>query len=227
MNANDTPRPAQRGEGSAREAHRTGEGRPPHPAFGHLLLRGAGEKGLFFALFLLSSCSFFSRSKPPQVFSLDVLPGTVANMRGTRVGIGTIELPPGFDRREIVVRQQNQQLEVRESQLWSANLGELVVHTLAFDLAGRLPEGTVVLPGEAKPATPFRTIDVAFQDLAAGPGNSVTLDAQWVLHDPGRADAAHHEHIVIDVSTTGSADVANGLSRALASLADHIAAALP
>ena len=174
---------------------------------------------------LLSGCSFFSRSKPPQYFSLDVVPGTAVAARATRVGIGTVELPPGFDRREIVVRQANQQLEVRESQLWSATLGQLVMHTLAFDVASRLPQGMMVLPGEARPPA-IRTIDVAFENLAAGPGNSVTLDAHWVLHDPGRADVSHLEHIAIDVPSTGGADVASGMSRALAALADRISAQL-
>ena len=186
----------------------------------------AGAKGLIALLVLLTGCSFFSRSKVAY-YSLDVVPGTAAAARGARVGLGTIELPPGFDRREIVVRQANGQLEVRESQLWSTTLGDLVLHTLAFDLAGRLPEGMLVLPGEAKPATPIRTVDVAFETLAAGPDRNVVLDAHWVLHDPGRADAAHHEHIAIDIPTTGSADVASGTSRALAALSDRIAAALP
>ena len=174
---------------------------------------------------LLSGCSFFSRSKVAY-YSVDVVPGTQSSVRGTRVGLGTIELPPGLDRREIVVRQASQKLDVRQSDLWSATLGELVMHALAFDLASRLPEGTMVLPGESKPAAAIRTIDVAFEELAAGPGNSVVLDAHWVLHDPGRADVSHHEHIAIDVPTTGSVDVANGVSRALAALADRIAAQL-
>jgi len=174
---------------------------------------------------LFAGCSFFSKSKS-QFYSIDVVLGTPAASRGARLGIGTIELPPGLDRREIVVRQANQQLEIRESQLWSATLGELTLHAIAFDLASRMPEGMMVLPGEARPATPIRTIDVAFEELAAGPDNNVTLDAQWVLHDPGRADAVHHEHIAIPIPSTGSADVAAGISRALAALADRIAPAL-
>ncbi len=187
----------------------------------------AGAKGCvaFLLLLLLSGCSFFSRSKVAY-YSLDAVPGTQSTVRGTRAGIGTVTLPAGFDRREIVVRQTNDQLDVRSSDLWSTTLGDLVMHTLAFDLATRLPEGMMVLPGEAKPATPFRTVDVSFQDFAAGPGNSVVVDAHWILHDPGRADVAHHDRIAIDIPSTGSADVASGTSRALAALADRIAAAL-
>ena len=90
---------------------------------------------------------------------------------GTPITIETIELPPGFDRKDVVVRKANNQLDVRGTQQWSANLGPLVLHTLAFDLADRLPAGMVVLPGAAKPAA-MRSIDVTFEELAAGPDAS-------------------------------------------------------
>ncbi|MDQ6800541.1 MAG: PqiC family protein, partial [Acidobacteriota bacterium] len=45
-------------------------------------------------------------------------------------------------RKEVVVRKANNQLDVRPTQQWSATLGQLVMHTLAFDVADRLPAGT-------------------------------------------------------------------------------------
>jgi len=167
---------------------------------------------------LLCSCSFFSRTKN-TIYSLDPIPGTPAAATArTPIGIETIELPPGLDRREVVVRQANHQLEVRPNELWSTTLQPLVLHTLAFDLASRLPEGAVVLPGAVKPAT-MRGIDVTFEELAAGPDQRVVLDAHW--------DGGHHEHIVVDIASLKSADVAEGLNKALAALADKIVTALP
>jgi uncharacterized lipoprotein YmbA len=72
---------------------------------------------------------------------------------GTPIAIDSVELPPGFDRKEVVVRKAGNQLDVRQTQQWSATLGQLVMHTLAFDVADRLPAGMVILPGAAKPAT--------------------------------------------------------------------------
>jgi hypothetical protein len=98
-------------------------------------------------------------------------------------------------------------------------LQPLVLHALAFDLAGRLPEGMVVLPGESRPAGAPRGIDVVFEDLSAGPENRVTLDARWTL-----AGVSHHEQIAIDIPSLDSGAVATGMSQALAALADRLAA---
>jgi uncharacterized lipoprotein YmbA len=165
------------------------------------------------ALLLLAGCSFFSRTKS-QIYTIDPIPGTVVNVRGTPIGIDAIELPPGFDRKEVVVRKANSQLDVRGTQQWSATLGQLVLHTLAFDLASRLPAGMVILPGDAKPAA-MRSISVVFEEIAAGPDSKVTLDAVW--------DRTHHEHIEVPIRSLDSANVASGMSQALATLADRIA----
>jgi uncharacterized lipoprotein YmbA len=178
-------------------------------------------------LLLLSGCSFFSRSKS-RIYSLDrIAPATgVVAVRGLPVGIDGIELPPGVDRKEVVVRKANQQLDVRSAEQWSATLQPLALHTLAFDLAARLPEGMVILPGAAKPIAPVRSIDVVLEDFAAGPQNVVVLDGRWMLREAGRPDVTRHERITVDIASLDSANVATGVSRALAMLADRMAAAL-
>ena len=182
-----------------------------------------------FLSILLAGCSFFSRTKN-TIYSLDrvppAAPPAAAAVRGLPISIEGIELPPGFDRREIVVRKPDHQLDVRGTQQWSADLQSLVLHTLAFDLAARLPEGMIILPGEVKPAGVTRAIDVAIEDIAAGPDARVVLDAHWVLHESGRPDATRHEQIAVSVASLDSAQIADGLSRALGELADRIAAAL-
>jgi uncharacterized lipoprotein YmbA len=182
-------------------------------------------------LLLLASCSFFSQSKS-NFYALDpVSPASpVAAARGLPVGIGGIELPPGLDRRELVVRKADQQLDVRSTEQWAASLQPLVLHALAFDLARRLPEGMVILPGEAKPAGGVRSIDVVFEELAAGPDAKITVDARWVVHelvrDAARPEVTHHEHFTVDTGTLDSAKIATGMSQAIAMLADRIATQL-
>jgi uncharacterized lipoprotein YmbA len=176
---------------------------------------------LLVALLVANGCSFFSKSKN-TIYSLDpIAPAAPVAKRGTAVAIETIELPPGIDRREIVVRKANRQLDVRTNELWPANLQPLVLHALAFDLASRLPEGMVVLPGESRPVAAPRGIDVVFEELTAGPENRVTLDARWTL-----AGVSHHEQIPIDIPSLDSGAVATGMSQALAALADRIAAGM-
>ena len=176
---------------------------------------------------LLTGCSFFSKSQS-RFYSLDrIPPATAASAaRGLPIGIDSIELPPGFDRREIVVRKADHQLDVRSAEQWSASLQPLVLHTLSFDLASRLPEGTVILPGEAKPAGAIRSIDIAFEELAAGPDAKVVLDARWILHTTGKPDVAHREHVSIDIPSLDSVNIATGTSQAIAALADRMAAQL-
>ena len=184
---------------------------------------------LFLALLMMfvSACGFFSRPKN-QFYSLDTIPGEapVASIAGTPVGIDAVELPPGIDRRGIVVRGADHKVEVRGTHQWTAPLEEMVLHTLAFDLANRLPEGTVILPGQAKPPGVMRSISVVFEDLASGPDSVFILDARWTVSEPGGAKVTHHERIPIPMQSMDSTEIAAAMSRALATLADRMAAGL-
>ncbi len=180
------------------------------------------KRTLVIAVLLLGGCGLFSRSQS-KFYSLDRIPpaAAVATVSGSPIAIDSIELPPGFDRRDIVVRKAGNELEVRGTNQWSASLEPLVLHTLAFDLANRLPAGMVILPGAVKPTGPMRSIAVVFEDLAAGPEPKVTLDARWTL-----AGVAHHERFEVQIDSLDSANVASGISQALATLADRMAAGL-
>jgi uncharacterized lipoprotein YmbA len=170
------------------------------------------------AMILLSGCSFFKRT-PNQFYSLDTIPGTAAAaVRGTPVGIDGIELPPGLDRREIVLRDEKNKLEVRGNHQWASPLEDMVIHTLAFDLASRLPEGSVVLPGQAKPAA-MQSVHVLFEEFSPGPDKIFVLDARWTI---GPAAASHHERIEIPMPSDDSTEVVNAMSQALAGLADRM-----
>ena len=170
------------------------------------------------AVVLLSGCSFLKRP-PNQFYSLDTIPGTAtAGVSGSPVGIDGIELPPGLDRRGIVLRDENGKLEVRGTHQWASSLEDMVIHTLAFDLASRLPEGMVVLPGQAKPAA-MRSVHVLFEELSPGPDNVFVLDARW---STGATPANHHERIEIAMPSDDSAEVVKAMSQALATLADRM-----
>jgi uncharacterized lipoprotein YmbA len=178
-------------------------------------------------ILLLTACGFFGKSSPPKLYALDrIAPAAAAPaaaaVRALPIGIDAVELPPGVDRKEIVLRQPDHRLEVRSAEQWSAPFKDLVLHTLAFDLAARLPLGTVIVPGETKPAA-MRTIDVAFEELAANADRTVVADARWVVHEPGRPDVAHHDRLVVNVPSLDAAQIATGISQALASLADRMA----
>ncbi|MGN6184773.1 MAG: PqiC family protein [Thermoanaerobaculia bacterium] len=169
------------------------------------------------ALLLCGGCGFFSRTKN-TFYSLQPVPGTRVQKSGVPIGIEGVELPPGLDRRDIFVRDTNQQVELRATNQWTAPLEEMVIHTLAFDLANRLPEGLVVLPGQAKPAT-MRGIYVTFGELAPGPEPVFVLDAQWSVD--GRVAK---ERIEVPMQSLESEQVVVAMNAALGQLADRIAA---
>lgn len=176
---------------------------------------------------LLAGCGLFKRV-PNQFYALDTIPpaGAVATLAGPPIGIDGVELPPGLDRRGIVIRGPEHELEVRGTHQWSAPLEEMVIHTLAFDVANRLPEGMVVLPGQAKPGGPMRSVSVVLEELAPGPESQFVLDARWTLRDAGGAEVTHHERIVIPLTSMESPSIVAAMSQSLATLADRIVAQL-
>lgn len=172
---------------------------------------------------VISSCGLFTRTKS-EFYTLETVPPDqpAAARGGAPVGIETIELPPGLDRRGIVVRESRHQLEIRETNQWTETLETMVLHTLAHDLAERLPEGMMVLPGQPKPSGAMRSIAVVFEDLTPGPEPVFVLDARWGMI----GGSARHERIEVPMSSLDSDEVATAMSTALAALADRIVATL-
>ncbi len=150
---------------------------------------------------IAAGCSSFLSPTKSMIYTIDPIPGTIQNEAGAPIGIDSVELPAGFDRKEIVVRKANNELDVRGTQQWPSTLSDVVLHALAFDLASRLPVGMVILPGEPKPAA-VRSIDVAFEQIGAGPDAKVTIDAIW--------NQTHREHIEVPIANLDSASVAAG-----------------
>lgn len=174
---------------------------------------------------MLAGCGFFSRPKN-QFYSLDTIPaeGAVVNVAGAPLAIDAIELPPGLDRRGIFIRGADSKVEVRGTHQWTAPLEDMVMHTLAFDLANRLPEGRVILPGQEIPATPSRSLSVVFEDLAPGVDQVFVLDARWTISEqPG---VTRHERITIPMDSMDSPQIVAAMSRSLATLSDRIVAQL-
>lgn len=169
----------------------------------------------------LTGCGFFSRPKN-QFYSLETIPaeGPVVTVAGAPVALDAIELPPGLDRRGIFIRGADSKVEVRGTHQWTAPLEDMVMHTLAFDLANRMPEGMMILPGQEIPATPTRSLSVVFEELAAGPDPVFVLDARWTLSEqPG---VTRHERITIPMTSMESPEIVAAMNRSLATLAERI-----
>ena len=175
-----------------------------------------------------SGCGIFSRPKN-TFYSLETIApvGGIATVGGLPVGVDGIQLPPGIDRRGIVIRGENNQVEVRGTEQWTAPLEEMVVHTLSFDLANRLPEGMVILPGQARPAAgSMRSIHVTFEELAAQPDSRFVLDARWTVGGFGLEERSGREQIAIPLESMETPVIVEAMSLALAQLAERLVARL-
>ena len=175
---------------------------------------------------LIAGCGMFRRTQN-ELYSIETIaPSAVAAAAGLPLAVEAVQLPPDVDRREIAVRGDDHQLEIRGTHLWAGNLEDMVMHTLAFNLANRLPDGMVVLPGQAKPTVTVRQIFVMFEELAPGPGEEFVLDARWTVREstPGMPEIVRHDRITIPMTSKDSAAVAAAMSQALATLADRMVA---
>lgn len=181
---------------------------------------------LLLGVLLAGGCGFLRRP-PNQFYSLDTIPpqGPRASVTGSPIGIDGLELPPGLDRRGIILRGENHRLEERGTHQWASPLEDMAMHTLAFNLANRLPEGMVVLPGQARPPA-VRGIFVVMEDLAPGQDRVFVLDARWTLMDRGRPAVTRHERITVPLQSLEPPAIVAGMSQALAQLSDRIVAAL-
>jgi uncharacterized lipoprotein YmbA len=177
---------------------------------------------------LLAGCG---TSPPIRFISLSTMaPGTVRPVGGAGttapIALGAIRLPPDLDRLALVRRMDANRLDINGTVQWGGPLDELIRHTLAYDLAARLPQGEFILPGVPKPrAGDLRVLLVTFQAFSAGPDNRVTLLAHWDLVDAHtqRTLVAGDAKIDVQAGSSHGGDIAAAMSRALAELADQAA----
>jgi uncharacterized lipoprotein YmbA len=179
---------------------------------------------ILLVLLLFGGCGLLKRPKN-QFWSLDTIPGTPRTVGGVPIGLDGVELPPAIDRRGITVRGADNKIDERGTHQWASPLEEMVIHTLSFDLASRLTDGMVVLPGHAKPAA-MRSLYVTFEDLAPGPDNMFVLDARWVITGTGAEEVTGHDRITINLASLDNAEIVKAMSTALGTLADRIVATL-
>jgi uncharacterized protein len=171
----------------------------------------------------LSACG---SSPKTQFYTLDAVPpASPAPTPAARaqIEVGKVEIPGTIDRLSMVTRKSNDQLDISDQNRWAAPLDDLTRRALTQDLRQRLPEGTVLAPGDSTPPG-TRVVTLNVQQFMADASGRVVLDADWAIGTVGKAATSRHAHIE---ETAGGADggiVATGMSRALGKLADEISA---
>lgn len=181
-----------------------------------------------FGLCLTAASGGCGTSPPTKFITLNAMPprSQVRPYAGPPVIVGRVKLPPTLDRLALVRRLKGDRLSINSRVWWAAPLDRLVRHTLAVDLANRLPAGAVIIPGEVKPHRPARSLAVVFERFRVGPTGRVKLVAIWTLVDraSGRVLGTHTTLVSAPAASIAGGDIARAVSAALAKLSDAMAA---
>lgn len=182
---------------------------------------------LLLASLALAGCS---SSPPTSFYTLEpVAPEAGAlDAGGEPIAVGRVTLPPELERDELVRWEGNNSLSVASIERWAAPLATLVRRTLALDLAARLPDRMVFVPGQPGVDSAKRYVVVTFAAFGARPDGEVAIGARWCLTGDEAEEPiiVRDEELALPIESSSGADIAAALSAGLGELADRIAAAL-
>ena len=174
----------------------------------------------------LAACS---SSPPSQYYVLSAQSDPAAVRRighpGRTVAVGAVKLPGALDRPQIARRLGPNQLEYAESERWAGPIDDMTRRVLSTDLRTRLPASTTMITDDS-PTPADMTIAIEMSRFDADNEGRVALDASWeILDKNGKVvGVPRQQKIVEPVIGPDAAAVAAAMSRALAGLADNIAA---
>jgi uncharacterized lipoprotein YmbA len=177
---------------------------------------------------ILSACS----ASPPSHYYVLTAQSDSATVRQVgrplqTVAIGAVRLPGALDQPQIARRLGPNQLEYAESDRWAGPLDDMTRRVLSADLRSLLPASTTMVADDSS-ASAEMTIAIDVSRFDADKEGRVALDASWETMDKNGKVIGVLSEAKIDEPGTGSdaAAVAATMSRALAGLADKIAAGI-
>lgn len=178
---------------------------------------------LLASLLVLLGLTGCAARKPMTYLVLSPVSGPVYRVSGPPIAVGQVAMPPAIDRSFLTVGESKTTLAVSYNAQWAAPLGGMAQTILARDLAARLPDHVVLMPGDVMSGNVL-VIAVNVFNFLPYPGQ-VVLDADWsIAHaDSKTVMQAGRERLVTPSSTT-PAGQAQAMSQALGMLADQIAA---
>jgi len=143
------------------------------------------------------------------------------------LAVGAVRLPGALDRPQIARRLGPNQLEYAEAERWAGPLDDMTRRVLSADLRPLLPAGTTMVDDDSS-ASADMTIAIEMARFDADKGGRVVLNASWeTLGTNGKVVGLPREEKIIEPGTgSDAAAVAATMSRALARLADRIAAGI-
>lgn len=165
-------------------------------------------------------------SAPTRVYSLETAePAThPVNYQAPALRVDTLNVPPSWDRIEMLRSSASGTFAIDELDHWSAPLTQLARQALSADLDQRLPSGTVIYPRLPKPTGALGVnLDILEFNIV---GSQASMQASWLivpaegLQSAKRGAASVHS----SVNSAEPPAVAQAWSALLGQLADRIAA---
>jgi uncharacterized protein len=183
----------------------------------------------FFGAMLVGACA--STSPPMRFFLLSPLEtraSAAPSLGETRVVVGPLQLPGYLDRPQLVVRQQDGQLSLREFDRWAEPLDEHLTRTVTANLVNLTGSPRIVawpLPGRVSADLRILGRVIRFDTDSTG---LAVLEVQWSITDrsgepllPVRIDTYRAQ-----ASGTEPAALVAALSDALAQFSRQLAESL-
>jgi uncharacterized lipoprotein YmbA len=165
-------------------------------------------------------------SAPTRIYDINPAPPLtrVDNYQSPPLRIDTVDVPPGWDRIEILTPKAGGELEIDDFDRWSAPLTQVIRQVLSADLDARLPSGAVIYPHLPKPGSALG-INVDILDFVIGSSQS-SMSASWVITPAAGTQAARRNVATLNNpgAATDAAAVARAWSELIGQLADRIAA---
>jgi len=180
------------------------------------------------ATLLLSACS----SVPTRIYTLYAVAPAAAHSTyaGPPLRIDAVHFPPALDRIEIIRDSGSGQLQLSDTEHWSAPLGAIARQALSADLVARLPPGKLIYPQLPKPDGALGLMVDVLEFHTDG--QSAELEVSWVANPAGQGQgktatgSAGSATLHSSGPAATAAETAQALSNLLAQLADRIAAGL-
>jgi len=179
---------------------------------------------------LLSACT---ATPPTQFYVLEPqfdVPAvsTDTQVKKLIVGIGPISIPALLERKQLVTRDADNNLQIAELQQWAAPLKDNIAEVLAQNLTALQPSQII----RAYPWSSYGSIDyqiiVQISRFDAKPEQSANLEANWAIMDQKTHTVVSNgfSKIQTKLENATTAGTVKALNNTLATLSQELAKAL-
>lgn len=149
----------------------------------------------------------------------------LASAQRQLIGVQTVQLPDYLNRKSIVTRREDNEIDIAELDQWAGNLKDSVTNVLVDNLTRVLGSETVI-PLPVSAAVPVEeVVGVEIINFEQQPSGTVRLSARWiVLGEGGRSFQAIHQSSYEELNVADDyASIASAMSDLLAAFSRDIA----